>query len=275
MDLFGLKSLLICALIFVPLEHMLALRTQQKIFRKGIGTDVIYAVVNGAFLKICMFLMAAAAMSASASLVPATVTTTVGGQATWLQVIEIIILADLGVYASHRAFHAVPALWRFHAIHHGIEELDWIVAFRAHPVDQIVTKAVSLLPVFFLGFSSEAIAVYVIIATGHALLLHANVRMNFGPLKWVIASPQFHHWHHADQRDAYDKNFASHLAIIDALFGTLHIPGSRMPEKYGVDEPIPTDYIGQHSYPFVRGTQQRRNIADAVVKPAPEEVARR
>ena len=275
MDLFGLKSLLICALIFVPLEHMLALRTQQKIFRKGIGTDVIYAVVNGAFLKICMFLMAAAAMSASASWVPARVTTTVGGQATWLQVIEIIILADLGVYASHRAFHAIPALWRFHAIHHGIEELDWIVAFRAHPVDQIITKAVSLLPIFFLGFSSEAITVYFIIATGHALLLHANVRMNFGPLKWVIASPQFHHWHHADQRDAYDKNFASHLAIIDALFGTFHIPGSRMPEKYGVDEAIPTDYIGQHGYPFVRGTQQRRNIADAVVKPAPEEVARR
>ncbi|PBB22899.1 MULTISPECIES: sterol desaturase family protein [unclassified Mesorhizobium] len=270
MDLFGLKTLLICALIFVPLEHFLALRTQQKIFRKGLGTDVIYALVNGAFLKICIFLMAAGAMGVSASLVPEKVTMTVSGQATWLQVIEIIILADLGVYASHRAFHAIPALWRFHAIHHGIEELDWMVAFRAHPVDQIITKAASLLPVFFLGFSLEAIAVYFIIATGHALLLHANVRMNFGPLKWVIASPQFHHWHHADQRDAYDKNFASHLAIIDALFGTFHIPGSRMPEKYGVDEPIPTNYVGQHGYPFVRGTQQGRNTADAVAKPTPE-----
>ena len=79
MDLFGLKSLLICALIFVPLEHMLALRTQQKIFRKGIGTDVIYAVVNGAFLKICIFLMAAAAMSASASWVPAIPATLLDG----------------------------------------------------------------------------------------------------------------------------------------------------------------------------------------------------
>lgn len=270
MDLFGLQALLICALIFVPLEHILALRTQQKIFRKGLGTDVIYAVVNGAFLKICFALIAAAAMTASASLVPAKVTMAVGGQPTWLQVVEIIILADLGVYASHRAFHAIPALWRFHAIHHGIEELDWMAAFRAHPVDQIITKTVSLLPVFFLGFSSEAIALYFVIATGHALLLHANVRMNFGPFKWLIASPQFHHWHHADQRDAYDKNFASHLAIIDALFGTLHIPGSKMPEKYGVDEPIPTDYIGQHGYPFVRGIQQRPNTADATVGPATE-----
>lgn len=270
MDLFGLKTLLICALIFVPLERLLALRTQQKIFRKGLGTDVIYALVNGAFLKICIFLMAAGAMGVSASLIPEKVAMTVNGQATWLQVTEIIILADLGVYASHRAFHAIPALWRFHAIHHGIEELDWMVAFRAHPVDQIVTKAVSLLPVFFLGFSLEAITVYLIIASGHALLLHANVRVNFGPLRWVIASPQFHHWHHADQRDAYDKNFASHLALIDALFGTFHIPGSKMPEKYGVDEPIPTDYIGQHSYPFVRREQQSRNAADAVAKPATE-----
>ncbi|MER8488316.1 sterol desaturase family protein [Mesorhizobium australicum] len=268
MDLFGLQALLICALIFVPLEHILALRTEQKILRKGLGTDVIYAVVNGAFLKICLVLMAAAAMSASAILVPQRIPMTVSAQATWLQVMEIIILADLGVYASHRAFHAIPALWKFHSIHHGIEELDWIAAFRAHPVDQIITKAASLLPVFFLGFSSGAIAVYFIIYTLHAQFLHANVSINFGPLKWLIATPQFHHWHHADQRDAYDKNFASQLAIIDALFGTFHIPGSKMPEKYGVDEPIPADYVGQHGYPFVRGGQQRQNTADAIVKPA-------
>lgn len=267
MDLFGLKSLLICVLIFVPLEHILALRTQQRIFRKGLGNDVIYAVVNGAFTRVCIILMASAAMSASALLMPDWVPKAVSRQATWLQVIEIIILADLGVYIAHRAFHAIPALWRFHSIHHGIEELDWVAAFRAHPVDQVITKAVSLVPVFFLGFSAEAIIVYFTIYQGHALLLHANVRMNFGPLKWLIASPQFHHWHHADHRDAYDKNFASQLAIIDALFGTFHVPDCKMPEKYGVNEPIPTNYLGQLGYPFVR---QRRNTADAAIKPTSE-----
>lgn len=256
MDLFGLKSLLICVLIFVPLEQVFAWRPHQKIFRKGFGNDVIYAVFNGAFTKVCITLMASAAMSASSLLMPETIPTAVASQATWLQIIEIIILADLGVYFAHRAFHSIPSLWSFHSIHHGIEELDWIAAFHAHPVDQIITKVVSLVPVFLLGFSTEAIVVYFIIYQGHALLLHANVRMNFGPLKWVIASPQFHHWHHADQREAYDKNFASQLAIIDVLFGTFQIAGSEMPEKYGVNDPIPTSYLGQLGYPFVRNAQR-------------------
>lgn len=161
-------------------------------------------------------------------------------------------------------------LWKFHSIHHGIEELDWIASFRAHPVDQIITKVVSLLPVFFLGFSTEAIAIYFLIYTGHALLLHANVRINFGPLRWLIASPQFHHWHHAGHRDAYDKNFASQLSIIDVLFGTFRVPGSAMPEKYGVDDPIPLSYLGQFGYPFLQKPQEHENAEIGAVKPAPD-----
>jgi sterol desaturase/sphingolipid hydroxylase (fatty acid hydroxylase superfamily) len=105
--------------------------------------------------------------------------------------------------------------------------------------------------VFFLGFSALALSVYFLIYTAHALLLHANVRINFGPLKWLIASPQFHHWHHANQREAYDKNFASQLSIIDVIFGTFQVQGESLPEKYGVDDPIPTSYLGQLGYPFV------------------------
>ncbi|ESX46748.1 sterol desaturase family protein [Mesorhizobium sp. C416B] len=270
MDLFGLKSLLICALIFVPLERILTLRPPQKILRKGLAIDAIYAILNGTLVRACIFSMAAIVMSVAALLVPERVLDTIGGQPTWLQVIEIIILADLGVYAAHRAFHAVPALWRFHSIHHGIEELDWVASFRAHPVDQIITKAVSLMPVFFLGFSTEAIAIYFLVYTGHALLLHANVRINFGPLKWLIASPQFHHWHHADHRDAYDKNFASQLSIIDLLFGTFHVPGSAMPEKYGVDEPIPASYLGQFGYRFMPKPKERGNAEIGAVKQTPD-----
>ncbi|MER8746000.1 sterol desaturase family protein [Mesorhizobium sp. M1004] len=261
MDIFALKPLIICALIFVPLERLLALHPQQKILRKSLGIDVIYALLNSFILKVVMILVAASAASLAGLLVPERLGPIVSGQATWLQIVEIIIIADLGVYAAHRAFHAIPALWKFHAIHHSIDELDWLATFRAHPVDQIITKSVSLLPILFLGFSTEAIAIYFLIYTGHALLLHANVRMNFGPLKWLIASPQFHRWHHADHREAYDKNFASQLSIIDALLGTFHVPGSALPEKYGVDEPVPTSYLGQIGYPFLRRNQERANAA--------------
>ncbi|WP_246672129.1 MULTISPECIES: sterol desaturase family protein [unclassified Mesorhizobium] len=87
--------------------------------------------------------------------VPEALSATVQSQPLWLQAIEALIIADIGFYLAHRAFHAVPFLWRFHAIHHSIEEMDWLAAHRVHPVDQILTKSASFLPLFALGFQAR------------------------------------------------------------------------------------------------------------------------
>ncbi|PWJ87805.1 MULTISPECIES: sterol desaturase family protein [Mesorhizobium] len=250
MDIFGIKALLICALIFIPFEHLFAERP-QKIFRKGLAVDLIYLLFNGFIVKVAIVMIAAGALGAAEMLVPQSITQAVSGQPVWLQVAEIILITDIGVYWAHRAFHKIPALWKFHAVHHGIEELDWLGAFHNHPVDIIVTKAVSLTPVYFLGFSDASIALFSMIYFGHTMLVHSNVRIPFGPLKWLIASPQFHRWHHANQREAYDKNFAGQLPVLDMLFGTYNVTGDKVPEKYGVDDPIPSTYFGQIGYPLL------------------------
>jgi len=105
----------------------------------------------------------------------------VASQPVWLQFVEALLLADLGFYLAHRAFHAFPPLWKFHAVHHSIEELDWLAAARVHPVDQIITKGVSFLPVFALGFSDMVIAgwmlsAYVLIGLGRAFSIMAQAR---------------------------------------------------------------------------------------------------
>jgi hypothetical protein len=69
-------------------------------------------------------------------------------------------------------------------------------------------------------------------------------------LKWVFASPEFHHWHHAVDKEAHDKNFSGQLPLWDMVFGTVHMPPNRLPNAYGVHEPIPDTYIGQLAYPF-------------------------
>lgn len=260
MDIFGIKGLLICALIFIPFEHLIAERP-QKILRKGLGVDLIYVLFNGLVVKAVIILIAANALEAAAMLIPRSVTHAVGGQPIWLQVAEIIVITDIGVYWAHRAFHEIPALWKFHAVHHGIEELDWLGAFHSHPVDAIVTKAISLTPIFFLGFSEASIAVFSVIYFWHTLLVHSNLRIPFGPLKWLIASPQFHRWHHANQREAYDKNFAGQLPFLDVMFGTYNATGNKVPEKYGVDDPVPSSYFGQIGYPLRR----RRKRSDRAV----------
>ncbi|KAA1245943.1 hypothetical protein F0Q45_23745 [Mycobacterium simiae] len=69
-------------------------------------------------------------------------------------------------------------------------------------------------------------------------------------MRWLIATPQFHHWHHARQPQAYNSNYAAEFPIVDALFGTLYLPASRWPAEYGVDDGQPEGYVRQLRWPL-------------------------
>jgi sterol desaturase/sphingolipid hydroxylase (fatty acid hydroxylase superfamily) len=250
MSMDWLKGVLLIALIFVPLERMLARRPEQRVFRRGWVNDMIYLLLNGQVILLCLGVLIIGIIMTTGWLVPVSVRAAAAGQPYWVQIVEVIVLADIGVYFAHRVFHAVPWLWRFHAIHHSSEELDWLAATRVHPLDQIVTRGFSLLPVFALGFSEVAIGAYAMLYGWQSVLIHSNVRIDFGPLRWLLASPEFHHWHHSRDREARDKNFASQLPLLDVLFGTFHMPRGRMPSKYGLEQPIPATYPAQLLYPF-------------------------
>jgi sterol desaturase/sphingolipid hydroxylase (fatty acid hydroxylase superfamily) len=261
-DLIDFKAVLIIALIFIPLEQLLPLHGEQSATRRHWLNDVFYLLFNGIVIKAGIVLVVGAAMLLIQRFVPEALSAAVQSQPMWLQAIEALLIADIGFYLAHRAFHAVPFLWRFHAIHHSIEEMDWLAAHRVHPVDQILTKSASFLPLFALGFSAEAVLVYVLIYHWQSVFIHSNTRIRFGPMKWLIASPQFHHWHHANEREAYDKNFAGQLPFLDLIGGTLFMP-PRMPEKYGVDEPVPQLYHQQLVYPLIAPTEPAAPIAKA------------
>ncbi len=143
MDPFGLKAIFITCLVFVPLERLFAMHPKQKVFRRGWANDLIFLLLNGMLIKLGFLAIIAGSIFAAAQIVPASVQATVGGMPYWVQIPLVIVLSDLGFYWTHRMFHAVPWLWRFHAIHHSIEELDWLAAARVHPVDQILTKGSS------------------------------------------------------------------------------------------------------------------------------------
>lgn len=170
-------------------------------------------------------------------------------QPEWLIVIEMLILGDFIGYWTHRAFHRLPDLWDIHAIHHSSEELDWLSAVRVHPLNDIIAKTLRVMPFVFLGFPLTAVAAYVPLLTFFAIFLHANVRFSFGPLKYVIASPTFHRWHHTSADEGRDRNFAGLFPFIDLLFGTFYLP-SRSPTQFGVSETIAPGFAAQLIYPF-------------------------
>ena len=102
------------------------------------------------------------------------------------------------------------------------------------------------------GFTPVALQIYIGIVYVYSSLLHANVRGDFDRLGHFVATPRFHHWHHALEVEGVDKNFAIHFPLFDRLFGTFHMPPGRWPQAYGVPEEVPQGYVRQFFYPFRR-----------------------
>jgi sterol desaturase/sphingolipid hydroxylase (fatty acid hydroxylase superfamily) len=167
-----------------------------------------------------------------------------------VQIVAGFAITTVGGYAGHRAAHEVPLLWRFHRVHHSIRDMDWLAANHLHPLDETFGRSAAVLPLYALGFGRVSLGAFVILITVQAIFIHANVRISWGPLRWVIATPQFHHWHHGREPEAYNTNFAGEFPVLDALFGTLYLPADRWPAQYGIDDVEPDGYLRQLAWPL-------------------------
>jgi sterol desaturase/sphingolipid hydroxylase (fatty acid hydroxylase superfamily) len=173
-------------------------------------------------------------------------------QPQWVIVLEMFVVGDVVGYWTHRWFHG-SCLWKFHAVHHSSTQLDWLSAVRVHPVNDALSKLVLAVTLACLGFPLPALAAYVPFLTFYAILLHANVSWSFGPLRYVIASPLFHRWHHTTEEQGLDKNFAPLFPFVDLLFGTFYMPQGQQPSRFGTNEThVPSNFVGQLLFPFRR-----------------------
>ena len=172
----------------------------------------------------------------------------------WVQAALILIVSDIILYGTHRWFHKQP-MWRFHAIHHSSPHVDWLSTYRFHPVNTWLSFTLVDTLMVLLGFAPAAIASLLTFNIIYSAMVHANLNWTFGPLRYVLASPVFHRWHHTLQAEGRDKNFAPTFPILDVIFGTFYMPKGRLPEHYGVDgEAIPHHFTGQLAWPFRQST---------------------
>lgn len=243
-------DLLVLALVFLPLERLLALHPAQYVFRTGWRTDLVHFFVSHLLVQVTVLLTMAPARLLLGRWLTPELHVGVAALPGALQFAIALVLADLFQYGAHRLMHAMPLLWRFHAIHHSSTEMDWLAGSRLHLVDIVLTRATSFLPLFALGLDEGVLTAYLVFVSFQAVLIHANVRVRLGPLRWLVASPEFHHWHHSAEAAAIDKNFAVHLPWIDRLFGTAYLPGS-WPDRYGIaGDPVPDSYLAQVTWPL-------------------------
>lgn len=235
-----LASVAIYAAIFVPLERLAALRG-GSLLRPALATDLVFMLAS--FLLWTPVIVVALGASAYAlrAIPLGGLREAFAAQPLWLQLPEAMLLSDIGIYWFHRASHRVPWLWRFHRTHHTAERVDWVAAYREHPVDNLLTRAVENAPLLLLGVPMHVLAGFIVFRGLWALFIHANLAWSAGPLGVVLGSPRLHHWHH-EPTVGQTSNFANLNPLMDLLFGTYHDPG-RFPERAGIDGEPRRGYI--------------------------------
>jgi sterol desaturase/sphingolipid hydroxylase (fatty acid hydroxylase superfamily) len=250
---FFVLNVILTGFLFVPLERLSPLKREQRLFRTEWREDLFYYLVSSLMVQVLTFLAMAPANVITLGTSWMTFRAAVFDLPLIAQVPLIMLLTDLIQYWLHRAFHRVPVLWRFHAVHHSAKSMDWIAGARMHFLEVIVLRGVTAIPMFTLGFDPAAIQTYLLIVYFYSAFIHANIGWNLKPVEPVLATPRFHHWHHGEEKEAIDVNFAIHFPILDRLFGTHHMPEGRWPKGYGIGgHPVPAGYWKQFLYPFRR-----------------------
>jgi sterol desaturase/sphingolipid hydroxylase (fatty acid hydroxylase superfamily) len=167
-----------------------------------------------------------------------------------VQAVLFLAGSDLMNYWIHRAFHG-SAMWKYHAVHHSSEHLDWLSAARFHPVNIFLGSVATDTVLLLAGISPNVLVFLGPFTVAHSAFVHANLRWTLGPFRYVLAGPVFHRWHHTAADEGGEKNYASTFPILDVVFGTFYMPEHKLPAAYGIaDRSFPPSFGAQMIYPF-------------------------
>jgi len=242
--------LILLSLVVWGLEILFPWRKDQKIFRKDFWLDTFYMFFNFYIFKLIIFI---AFSNVTAQLFLDLLggdfrdfaMIDMSGYALWIQLIVFFIVTDFIQWFTHVMLHKYEFLWKFHKVHHSVEEMGFAAHLRYHWMENVFYTPMKYIAVMlFFGFepSSTFIVYYLSIAIGH--LNHANIKLTYGPLKYIVNNPVMHLWHHSyslpeDRRNGV--NFGISLSIWDYIFRTSYVPEDSGTIKLG--------FPGMESFP--------------------------
>jgi sterol desaturase/sphingolipid hydroxylase (fatty acid hydroxylase superfamily) len=248
--------LILLSLVVWGLELISPWRKGQKAIRRDFWLDAFYMFFN-------FFLLSLIGYNAISNIGVALfndflglfginnlVAIEVGSWPVWAQFALMFIVADFIQWNVHRLLHAVPWLWEFHKVHHSVKEMGFAAHLRFHWMETIVYKSIQYIPLAMIGFGLQDFFILHMFTVLIGHLNHANLNLDYGPLRYVLNNPKMHIWHHAKQMPkgyANGINFAITLSLWDYLFGTAVIPSEGRDIELGFDgdEAFPQTFVGQ------------------------------
>lgn len=253
---------LIAISLFVwGLEMLFPWRKDQSIFRKDFWLDGFYMFFNFFIFSIAISGFYKILQLGFGDLGITDKSLSLIDPSEWpmpLQLLVFFIVLDFVQWLTHIFLHKFPFLWKFHKVHHSVKEMGFAAHLRYHWMENVFYKPLKTFGVMILGgFEPEQayIVHFLAIAIGH--LNHANIKLTWGPLKYIINNPVMHLYHHSYTlpEGRYGVNFGISLSLWDYIFRTNYIPDDTgtIPLGFPGDENFPNDFVGQTTYGFKKG----------------------
>lgn len=251
-------GLILISLFVWGLEMVFPWRKEQAIFRKDFWLDgfymffnfFIFSIVIGGFYKMLQIAFTDIGITDKSL--------AIFDPSDWpmaLQLIVFFVVLDFVQWFTHTLLHKYPVFWKFHKVHHSVKEMGFAAHLRYHWMENILYKPLKTFGVMILfGFEPKQafIVHFVAIIIGH--FNHSNIKITYGPLKYLINNPVMHLYHHAQElpEGKYGVNFGISLSIWDYIFKTNYIPEDSGKVELGFqgDASFPKGFIRQNSYGF-------------------------
>ena len=241
----------LAGLAFVPLEHAVPARPRPRGRRRpGLAADLLFATLGQLLARLGIVLAVGWALALLDGIGPDRplfVGVADRRARAALDVACGLFLFELGGYVHHRLAHRVRWMWRLHEVHHTSETMDWLAAFRQHPLELLMLTLAQNAPLVLAGIPLGAHATVVALLKLNTVFVHANIRVPEGPWRLVLATPRFHHRHH--QRGGPVRNFASLFPVIDRLFGTY---SDETAASFGLGRPAAQSFLALLASPLAR-----------------------
>ena len=254
-------GLVLISLLVWMLEILLPWRKEQGIIRKDFWLDLGYVffnffvfsiIISGFYRVLELFFKDLGITMQSIAIID------IALLPSWASLLIFFILLDFVQWCTHLMLHSYGFLWKFHKVHHSVKQMGFAAHLRYHWMENILYKPLKTIGVMLLGgFEPEQAFIVHFVAIGIGHLNHANIKLSWGVLKYILNSPVMHLYHHAKmypKENPRGVNFGISLSIWDYIFRTNYVPEDSGQIELGFpkDQSFPKSFLGQQLYGFQR-----------------------